>query len=489
MREAPAPVMASRGLWLACLGLAVIALPILADRIALLPLHVALNPNEGWNALHTQAWLAGRALYLDPAGPVLNNYPPLSFGIVAVLGRLTGDLIVAGRILSLVSLLVVATFSGIIACMLAGARAAGWFAGLLVLATFLVGYTDYVAMNDPQMLALALSTLGLWTLARWWGSTQALATAMVLMLLAGLTKHNMIALPTATLLALWLESPRRGVVVAVGGVIATAISLGLIYAVWGPESIGSLLAGRQWKALYLAQNIQRGMPVLAFQLATILAGYGLLARRGPERLLLIYAAVALAIAWFTGGGAGVYYNCFFDLAVASCTLTGIITYRAMEGLAGRYPQARFLPLALVLGIAMLAIKPWLTARWNLQGGDAAALAAVTATDVARIREVPGPVACETSALCYWAGKGFELDYFNARQAVLTGRSGTGNVLSLIRGQRFDLIQLQDRSPGVRLSPEAPGEMAALDSNYVEVHHSATGLYLVPRRKADVVPSP
>jgi len=143
----------------------------------------------------------------------------------------------------------------------------------------------------------------------------------------------------------------------------------------------------------------------------------------------------------------------------------------------------------VLGIAMLAIKPWLTARWNLQGGDAAALAAVTATDVARIREVPGPVACETSALCYWAGKGFELDYFNARQAVLTGRSGTGNVLSLIRGQRFDLIQLQDRSPGVRLSPEAPGEMAALDSNYVEVHHSATGLYLVPRRKADVVPSP
>ena len=90
--------------------------------------------------------------------------------------------------------------------MLAGARAADGSRGLLVLATFLVGYTDYVAMNDPQMLALALSTLGLWTLARWWGSTQALATAMVLMLLAGLTKHNMIALPTAMLIAMWLDS-------------------------------------------------------------------------------------------------------------------------------------------------------------------------------------------------------------------------------------------------------------------------------------------
>ena len=188
-------MIASRGLWLACLALAHHRAadpgrPAGAPAIARGP-----QPERGWNALHTQAWLAGRALYLDPAGPVLNNYPPLSFAVVAFLARFTGDLIVAGRILSMVSLLVVATFSGVIACMLAGARAAGWFTGLLLLTTFLVGYTDYVAMNDPQLLALALSTLGLWTLVRWWGSTQALATAMVLMLLAGLTKHNMIALP------------------------------------------------------------------------------------------------------------------------------------------------------------------------------------------------------------------------------------------------------------------------------------------------------
>jgi len=489
MREAPVPVMASRGLWLACLALGVIALPILADRLALLPLHVALNPNEGWNALHTEAWLAGRALYLDPAGPVLNNYPPLSFTIVAFLGRFTGDLIVAGRILSTVSLLVAATFSGVIACMLGGARAAGWFAGLLLLTTFLVGYTDYVAMDDPQMLALALSTLGLWTLVRWWGSTRALATAMVLMLLAGLTKHNMIALPIATVIAVWLDSPRRGVALAVGGVIATALTLGLIHLTWGPDSLHSLLAGRQWEPLYLAQNLLRGMPVLALPLATIVAGAGLLSRRGPDRLLLTYVMMALATTLLMGGGAGVYYNCFFDLAVASCTLAGIIVCRAMLAVGARYPQVRFLPLALVLGVATLAIKPLLTARWNLQGGDAAALAALTAADVSRIRDVAGPVACETTALCYWAGKGFELDYFNARQAVLTGRGRENNVLSLLRAQKFALIQLQDRAPGARLSPPAPGEMSVLDSNYVEVHHSGTGIYLVPRRLAAFTPSP
>jgi hypothetical protein len=484
-----APASTSRGFPLASLALALIMLPILAERLFLLPMHIALNPNEGWNALHTEAWLAGRALYLDPAGPVLNNYPPLSFGIVALLGRLTGDLIVAGRMLSLVSLLTVATFSGIIACMMTGVRAAGWFTGALVLTTFLVGYTDYVAMNDPQMLALALSTLGLWALVRHWDSPAAITAAMVLMLLAGLAKHNMIALPIATLIALTLDSPRRGVAVAIGGAVATALALGVIYVVWGPESIRSLLAGRQWNATYLAQNIVRALPVLALPLAALVAGIGLLARRGPERLLVVYACVALVVALLTGGGAGVYYNCFFDLAIASCIVAGIVAARATQAVAARYPQARFLPLALTVGVVILATKPLLVARWNMLRGDATRLAASTADDVARIRAVPGPVACETSALCYWAGKGFELDYFNARQAVLTGRAGGDDVLSMIRGRKFELIQLQDRSPGVRLSPPAPAEMAALDSNYVEVHHSATGLYLVPRRQADAVPSP
>ncbi len=456
-------------------------LPLLAERIALVPLHVSLNPNEGWNALHTEAWLAGRALYLSPAGPVLNNYPPLSFAVVAVLGRLTGDLIIAGRILSVVSLAVVAVFSGIIACMLTGARRAGWFTGLLFLATFLVGYTDYVAMNDPQLFALALTTLSLWVVLRRWGSPAALVSGMVLMLLAGLAKHNMIALPIALLIATWLDSPRRGIAVAIGGGLATALALALIYFTWGGEAIRSLVAGRQWKAMYLAANLTRALPVLALPIAAIIGGGGLVARRGGERLLLVFAAVSLAVALFTGGGAGVYYNCFFDFAVVSCILAGIIVTRAMEGLSARYPRARFMPLALTVGVLTLAVRPLLVARWNVFGGDAAALASRTAQDVARIRAVPGPVACETAALCYWGGKGFELDFFNARQALLVGRAGSDNLLSLIRARKFDLIQLQDRAPGMRLSPPAPGEMAVLDSNYTEVHHSATGIYLVPRR--------
>lgn len=233
MTEAPVPTMARRGLWLASVVLAVVALPILVDRLVLLPLHVSLNPNEGWNALHTAAWLGGRPLYLDPAGLVLNNYPPLSFGVVALLGRFTGDLIIAGRILSLISLLAVAVLAGLIAGRHGATRPGQWFTALLLVATFLVGYTDYVAMNDPQMFGLALATLAVWVLVRQWESRSALLGALVLMLLAGLVKHNLIALPLATLLVMFRESRQRGVTTLVAGAALAVIALLLIRVTWG----------------------------------------------------------------------------------------------------------------------------------------------------------------------------------------------------------------------------------------------------------------
>ncbi len=327
--EAPASTAATRGLWLTSLILGLISIPVIFDRLGFLPLRVALNPNEGWNALHTRAWLAGRALYLNPTGPVLNNYPPLSFGVVALLSRFTGDLIVAGRILSFVSLGALCVTSGLIARQLSGQRTAGWLAAMLVLGTFAVGYTNYVGMNDPQIFALALSTIGLWVLLRGWGSDRALVSAMLLMLLAGLTKHNMIALPIALVIALAMESPRRATMVALGGGLLTLVALGVIAGIWGTESVRSFMAGRQWQALFLGQNIIRGLPILAVPLAVVLAGAGLIRRQGPDLMLLTYVVTAWTVGLLTSGGAGVYYNCFFDAAVATCILAAVVMTRAV----------------------------------------------------------------------------------------------------------------------------------------------------------------
>ena len=49
---------------------------------------IEIWPTESWNAYWQDA--AGAPLYPDPASLIGNNYPPLSFCAVALLGKLTG---------------------------------------------------------------------------------------------------------------------------------------------------------------------------------------------------------------------------------------------------------------------------------------------------------------------------------------------------------------------------------------------------------------
>src|SRR5581483_10021550 len=67
----------------------------------LIPQHLPLNYNEGWNAYHAVEAARGAALY--PVAPrfFFNNYPPLWFYLCAGAARLSLDPIVAGRWISL----------------------------------------------------------------------------------------------------------------------------------------------------------------------------------------------------------------------------------------------------------------------------------------------------------------------------------------------------------------------------------------------------
>ena len=114
---------------------------------------------------------------------------------------LTGDNIVAGRVLSFLATLGVGAM--IYAC-LRGMKTGpqhSLFAALLFVSGLLV-FTDYVGMDDPQLLAhtVALSGLVLF-LAR--PATFAIVTASALLMTAALfIKHNLIALPVAV--TIWL---------------------------------------------------------------------------------------------------------------------------------------------------------------------------------------------------------------------------------------------------------------------------------------------
>src|SRR5689334_10813366 len=116
------------------LVIGVLAVLALVWPLARLPIHYPIEGNETWNAL-----LAGRAmgegeLYPTIHGTVLNNYPPLSFYIVGLAGRLIGDNIIAGRLISLLSVLAIGANIAWIVRNLGGQRTPAVFAGVLFVA-------------------------------------------------------------------------------------------------------------------------------------------------------------------------------------------------------------------------------------------------------------------------------------------------------------------------------------------------------------------
>ena len=103
----------------ALLGLVVLA-TLAAPSFSPSPSPLLKNYNEGWNAYHIAAAMTDPAsLYPAEASLFANNYPPLSFFIVGEVARLTGDAIIAGRMVAFVSTL------GTGICLALAARAMG----------------------------------------------------------------------------------------------------------------------------------------------------------------------------------------------------------------------------------------------------------------------------------------------------------------------------------------------------------------------------
>src|SRR5690348_15743518 len=70
-----------------------------------IPFPIGNAPNEGWNAYPADAAMGADALYPATDTLIVNTYPPLSFYALGWLGRIFGDPLYVGRVLSLVSTL------------------------------------------------------------------------------------------------------------------------------------------------------------------------------------------------------------------------------------------------------------------------------------------------------------------------------------------------------------------------------------------------
>src|SRR3569833_2044929 len=178
-----------------------VAALLLRDVMAL-GLKVPLDPNEGWNAYHALAATEGRTPY--PHDLMVNNYPPLSFYIVGALGDHIGDNIIAGRLVSLLSFLAIGMGLAALLRQMGASVLDGIFAGLLFSAGLLIA-SDYVGMNDPQLLGHALQIEALLLLLR---PRPAIAMGAALLVAGLFVKHSLIAVPLAAFV--WMLPRNRG---------------------------------------------------------------------------------------------------------------------------------------------------------------------------------------------------------------------------------------------------------------------------------------
>jgi uncharacterized membrane protein len=209
-------------------------------------LNVEIENNEGWNAYFADAAMGKMPLYPSADQLISNNYPPLSFYIVGLVGRLVGDPVLAGRLLSLVAVVAIATSIALSVRRLDGSGVAARISAAFFVATMSRFFMPYVGMNEPQLLSEAIMTFGFlgFLIAR--SNDRGYVWPVLVMALAGFVKHNIIAMPLTAFL--WLGLHRRREAVKCFCVAAIAIMTGtaICYALFGRNFFLNILSPRHY---------------------------------------------------------------------------------------------------------------------------------------------------------------------------------------------------------------------------------------------------
>ena len=438
----------------------------------IIPETVPFDPNEGWNAYHALAAMAGHGLYPPPGSLMVNNYPPLSFYIVGALGQWLGDMILAGRIISLAALCAVcAGIAGLARRM--GCELGAALLGAFLFADVLLLTSDYVAMDDPQLLGHAFDLAGLFLLLWEPRKISALIAGALLLTIAGFIKHNLIVAPLV--MAIWLlrQDRRAASVFILSGIICAVIGLFLFHLVYGVSLAGQLASAR----IYDVGNLEAALRAwLPWGFAPLLITIWLQARHGRNRHVLfcvLYALIGFLIGCIFSGGDGVDANAMFDadIGLALCCALALQHFVTPPVKA---VIASLCALSLVNGLWLAASADALRpGYWLHPMADETAQAK---SDIAFLRAHPGPAFCETPSLCYWAGKPGLVDVFNVGEQIATGARSDGPFAAALAHGDFAIIEFDSLRPFAL----SPGIEKALLARYRIARSDDDGVFLAPR---------
>jgi hypothetical protein len=469
-----------------------------------LPLRVSSDgADEGWNAFFAAAAVSGGHLYPDQNSYMVNNYPPLSFYLVGAVGNLLGDNIVAGRIISAVAFLVLAGTVWLAARRMNCGNRAAVFAAVL-LGAYLIAFSGYVGVNDPQLLGQAFSTGGMVLLLREPRSRQAIFWAALLLSVAFFVRHDLIVLPIVlTLWLLWFDRRSAfwlaifGLIFLIGGLISFRLA-------YGTDLLLHLHSERRYVFTLQSSDLGYIWSVLTLRrwlyccvLPLLVTGWLFVFARRDEYVVLcvIYVVAAFLIGAFFMQGEGVGNNVLFDADIALCLAAALFVSRSAK--KGIYQSS-----VIILAYLVVPLICWLWAvecgaiRCNPQNladefrevadirywtNPLTEEAPVAARDIAFLRERTGPVLCATLELCYWADKGPLFDFFAVGEQFLLQRRGDEELVAAVKRQRFAAVAFASLEDLHRFM--TPNVSAAILRHYRIDHIDDEGVFLLPSAAA------
>ena len=403
-----------------------------------------ISPNEGWNAFFAKAAMAGEALYPTPDKLITNNYPPLSFYFTGLLGNQLGDHLAAGRILSLIATMVITFGIAGIVRQLGGNLPEAIAGGALFLAT-ICNYYDYVGQNDPQLLAQAIMILGaLWFLNRK-QSGRGLSAPLLTMVVAGFFKHNIIALPAASLLWILLQDRRCFLRLAITALLVSIGGLALCRVFYGSSFLYNFCTPR---GFFLSEGVD-AIPDLLRHVALPVILFLPVAWAMRRDVRIQFESLLLGISFIAffleACGDGVGPNAEFDIVIAASIGFGLaVTFLGqIRPLLFRTPHLVGTLLIAAACISLWPAKDALAVRLLL---DHRALQkqrhqteAAMEDAIAKCRAMPNNVYCDPTVL-YRAGKPFIVDSYNTSERICYGRLPSNAIETLYSNGSLSFVE-------------------------------------------------
>ena len=411
-------------------------------------LNIEIVNNEGWNAYFEAAAMGKMPLYPSADQLITNNYPPLSIYIVGLAGRLIGDPVLAGRLLSLISLIAIATAIGLSVKRLGGTRVAAAISAAFYVATMSRFFTSYVGMNEPQLFSHAIMSFGFLAFLGARSKDRGYVMPVLVMAFAGFVKHNIIAMPLTAFV--WLGVNRRREAVKCLGVAALVIVTGtaICYLLYGRDFFLNIFAPREYSLKKAIRSYKDLQWIVVGLVVCVFNGWARWRDQGV-RLCSVLIATALAAFFLQRAGAGVWTNAQFDLLIAVAIGVGLAyTQAPLWPLARRLPPSVAQAILLLLLCTRLLVpkddRPFRVFVNRRFKNEIAIRQQAMANSVERVRKTPGDVLCPM-LISYRAGKPFAVDDFNAGQRMLAGALPKDAITARVAAGTLTIVKTDQRA--------------------------------------------